>query len=145
MKLVIKAKQQLTKATETTPAVERHLAFTISRDVWLALAGSVYDREVESMNSENKASGGMVSAFLCAYGATPSKQEKAGFNPFPSDGGEFNGIAVDNWMEVTEERPRTATNLLPGRQRKWDEKAALLLAKGLDTQTVVTVLGKRPE
>ena len=139
MKLVIKAKQKLSETRD------QHLSFTISRESWMTLAGAVYDREAESMKPENKASGGMISAFLCAYGATPSKQEKAGYNPFPSDGGEFDGAAVDNWMEVTEERPRTAVNLLPGRQHKWDEKAALLLEKGLDAQTVETVLGKRPE
>lgn len=139
MKLVIKAKQKLSETKD------QHLNFTVDKATWLSLAGSVYDRETESMKPDNKASGGMVSAFLCAYGATPSKQEKAGLNPFPTDGGEFDGDAADNWMEVTEERPRTAVNLLPGRQRKWDEKAALLLEKGLDAKTVETVLGKRPE
>ena len=139
MKLVIKAKQKLSETRD------QHLNFTIDKATWLSLAGVVYDRETESMKPENKASGGMVSAFLCAYGATPSKQEKSGLNPFPADGGEFDGDSIDNWMEVTEERPRTAVNLLPGRQRKWDEKAALLLEKGLDAQTVETVLGKRPE
>lgn len=137
--LQIKAKQKLSETRD------QHLNFTISKETWLSLASSVYDRETESSKPENKASGGMISAFLCAYGATPSKQEKAGFNPFPSDGEEFNGDAVDNWMEVTEERPRTSVNLLPGRQRKWDEKAALLLEKGLDAQTVYAVLGNRPE
>lgn len=137
--LLIKAKQKISETKD------QHLNFTISKETWLALAGSVFDRELKSVKQENKASGGMVSAFLCAYGATPSKQDKAGINPFPPEGAAFDDDAVDNWMLTTDERPRTAVNLLPARQDKWDEKAALMLKEGMSKEFILTILGKRPE
>lgn len=76
--------------------------YMMPKAAFMALIGEVFDKEVERSDAENAKSGGAISQFCHSYGATADKMEKSGINPFPAEGGTFDGECMERWLEVME-------------------------------------------
>ena len=121
--------------------------YTIEKETFLKLVGTVFDREEEDYKPENVKAGGMVSQFLHAYGVSATKMEKSGLNPFPNTGGLFNGDNVDEWFKAIDfETPRQKRVAIPleVRQAKWDATAKAMELAGLDKEFIEGAIDKRP-
>ena len=106
--------------------------YNLSKAAFMALVGEVFDKEVERSKPENAKSGGAVSQFLHSYGATADKMEKAGLDPFPNSGGEFEGDNVDKWLELMEfKAPRSGGNRKSAKEVKMETILTTLSIPGI--------------
>ena len=100
--------------------------YTITREVYLGLAGQIYDLSVAKSKSDNAKSGALVSQSLHAYGCTGERETAYGEAVFPEAGGEFTVEHAENWLEAMEMKQKREKRPLAERQAKWDEDHAKL-------------------
>ena len=106
--------------------------YLLPRATFMKLVGEVFDKEAERSNPENAKSGGAVAQFLHSYGATADKQEKSGIDPFPGEGGTFNGDSMESWLEVMEfKAPRTGGGRKSAKDIQMEAALATLALPGI--------------
>jgi hypothetical protein len=106
--------------------------YNLPKASFMALVGEVFDKEVERSNKDNAKSGGAVSQFLHSYGATADKMEKAGIDPFPAEGGLFDGESMEKWLELMEfKAPRNGGNRKSAKEVKMETILTTLSIPGI--------------
>lgn len=106
--------------------------YKLPKAAFMALAGEVFDKEVENSKPENAKSGGAISQFLHSYGVTSDKMEKAGRDPFPGKGQEFNGDHMEAWLEILEFRaPRNGGTRKSAKEVKMETILTTLSVPGI--------------
>ena len=144
MKLTIKT---ISGGTRGVAGSGTPFEYRIEKEVFLSLVGKVFAREVEDYKAENVKSGGLVSQFLHAYGASADKLEKSGIEVFPDKWEDFTEANAEKWFEAVDfETPRAKKVAVPleERQAKWDATSAAMAGAGLDKDFIESAIGKRP-
>lgn len=144
MKLTIKTVSGGTRGVAGTGTA---FEYRITKEVFLTLVEKVFTREVEDYKESNVKSGGLISQFLHAYGASADKLEKSGIEVFPDKWEDFTEENMEKWFEAIDyETPRQKKMAVPleQRQAKWDATSAAMAGAGLDSAFIESAIGKRP-